>query len=177
MIHRYWTGEDQPPLGEWGKQVVEGLCGPVTDWNDDTLDAAWLSYIEKNEKKVPEGQRLRHRANMVRWLILRDRGGIWLDHDVLPLVDLRREASPWTADILGARFVGAMAFPPGHPLCVQALEEIERHEGGPSPEVSGSGLLKRIAPPSLGRVQLVFDADGRFYRNGKILHLWASRWP
>lgn len=144
----------------------------------------------------------RHIANVVRYALLYSYGGLWLDHDVLPLEDLRSDG-PWTAGFRAPSYRRegcAMFFPePGHPMLAELLnaataepelEEI-RTWGDAHPRVlprvpqtslyrSGARVLTEVGRNyPLVRIEdavLPFDSTGRLVnrRRPKAVHLWEG---
>lgn len=83
--HRYWTGIERPPMEPWLHHVVAGLHPNPVEWTDETLPDHIRQLADETAANALEEDRLRHRANVVRWALLAEYGGTWLDHDVIPL--------------------------------------------------------------------------------------------
>lgn len=109
MIHRAWEG-DRPRWVHWTERAVASThAAPVV--------TVGLS------PELP-GSTPARRSNVHRLQVLVERGGLWLDCDLIPLVDLTRiHDRPWMGYAGGAFRPTVMFFPePQHPLLVEVLE-------------------------------------------------------
>jgi mannosyltransferase OCH1-like enzyme len=177
VIHRYWHGDQAPPAEPWLRSVLRQLHPrvPVKDWTDDTLAADLFDRLADD----PLGVNPRHRSNVARWWLLHRFGGIWLDHDVIPLRPL--PAGTWTAALRISRTGCAVALPAGHPLAEAMLEAIAtspRTAGSQAVNVSGDRLLEAVAHrwPDLAMHPLPFDAVGAPVAGAEpwAVHLWST---
>lgn len=179
MIHRYHTG---PPMdvAYFISGAVRDLHDEVVDWTDETLPDGVRSELDELGGMVPEQDLPRHRANIVRWWLLDEYGGTWLDHDVLPLRRLDRGP-----DVTGA--IGSMRcscvvrLTAHHDLARRMLDEIRQApEGDSAPAVSGDHLLTRLCPTDMGKLHMPHTAVGRLRLTPTWgIHLWATssrRW-
>lgn len=178
MIHRYWTGP-APATEPWVGWVVRGLHADVRDWSDATLPAELHRFLDQMGGRVRAQDTLRHRANIVRLWLLREFGGVWLDHDVVPLRRLDDDERPFAAAHGGTLCNCAMGFDQGDPLLTDALDLIgaaPRSRDALSPVVSGELLLGDLWSRRVEWRQLPFDALGRATRGAEpwALHLFAS---
>ena len=180
MIHRYWTGDTQPPAEPWLAAVITNLHGAevLRDWTDDTLPADLLARLDAD----PLGHDPNHRSNIVRWSLLDLHGGTWLDHDLIPLRPL--PAGAWTATLGLHRAGCAVRVPAGHTLPSVILDVIDStdYTADSKPvEVSGDRVLQRVASgwPDLATHQLPFDAAGRPVTGAQpwAVHLWSTTGP
>lgn len=175
-IHRYWTGI--PPTTEPYHAVVLSRLGRLHDWTDATLPGDVITWLDQAACQVTEQTLVRHRANMVRWWALHNLGGIWFDHDALPLVRLEELGELWTCAVSQQqRTVCGAAFPAGHPLPAAILARIDAHVGAPVPcwELSGDRMLDRLCPAEVPRVLLPVDAAGHLTgAPARVMHSWAS---
>src|SRR4051794_38868686 len=120
QIHRYWDG---PPQAEhqWTARVVTSLHpgAALTDWTPEGLPP---------DVRVLTGSGdVRHDANMVRYALLSQFGGLWLDHDVIPLRSLLGSARCWTAGVGQCHEGSVMWFPKAHhPLLSRLLHYAHR---------------------------------------------------
>lgn len=178
MIHRYWRpapGAPRPPIGPWLAAVIRQLHPNevVRDWTDETLPVALVERLAADPLTDP-----RHRANIARWWLLEMYGGIWLDHDVIPLRTLPDGA--WTATLPGARTAAVMRLPLGHDLPAMMLDAIDRtpRRGMALPDISGDRVLGRVAHHLRGvdAHLLPFDAAGRPVAGASpwCVHLWST---
>lgn len=179
-VHRYWRGP-VPADAAWTSAAIASTCRgrPVNDWNDGILHLAGV--IDSTSPFHLEADH-RHVSNVVRYELLHRFGGLWLDHDVIPLVDLtRRSTLPWVAALDDQAEGFAMWFPqPGHPMLADLLADARSSDpDAPSVVRSGARLLRR----HVGRHQVAldpscapYDANGeRAYRGApSAVHLWRS---
>lgn len=111
LIHRYWEGA--PPA--WVNWTEEAVRSRVTG-----------TFQQVDEHLFPgrPGSTPARRSNIIRLELLIEHGGMWLDCDFVPLVDLGRlRDGPWTAYSSGMARLGACFFPePGHPALVETLQ-------------------------------------------------------
>lgn len=169
LVHRYWSGPTEP--GAASARNLEALRSyhgrlSVQDWTDATLPAEVRELADGlADRAMPEPrQALRHRANVVRYALLRRFGGWWADHDLTPLRPFHTLPTPATAGH-GTRCTCWLAFPADHPRLTEALQAIAGLGPGDRPSVVASGelLLDRLAWPDseVARVQLPHDGLGR----------------
>lgn len=178
-IHRYLEGEP-PPYHDWATEVIGHLHpgAELVTWTRRDFDAVRENAV------VPEDL-VRHRSNVARLEVLREHGGLWLDNDVVPLVNLLDHAPAYTAALGRSREGCVMRFPAGHPFLVEAVARVGvawTRRPGPLPrrsvEVSGAMLLSSVRAAA-GREPgcIPFDAVGRptvFDGPPLAVHLWAS---
>lgn len=172
MIHRFWVGTPHPRAAWTGAAIDTSCAGDRRDWTPATLPAS----IDQPDDPDP-----RHVANLVRYQLLHTFGGLWLDHDVIPLANLCTGRQPWVAGMGPLRSACAMWFPePGHPL-LEALVD-EAADTGPATERSGDRHLARLLPRyhdvEVNERVLPFDSTGRRVRGLRgapmALHLWET---
>lgn len=181
IVWRYWQGEPSP-LEPWLHLAVRSLHRDVRDLNRDWLEDGCRDLVARNEWKCIPRDRAAHVSNMVRWWYLNRHGGIWLDHDVVPLRSLFGEAGEAWVSRIGHRYTScAMQVPAGHPLCLAMLAAIEDAPPGlTSPETSGEAVLDRIMRggdyPDVGAVALPHGSDGRATGapDPALVHLWMT---
>lgn len=131
LIHRYWHGENQP-------EITDGSAL----WTDESLPMSTVAWLnDRMDLSHSPLRRNHHRSNMVRWYLLYEHGGIWLDCD-LPIPNPMPEL-PFAGWTLNRFRVGAMGFPPDHPIPAYALAALDANRSRPtSAETSGSVLLR-----------------------------------
>lgn len=164
MIHRYWTGTAEPPLGPWVADAIANLH-PGTqlhDWTDGSIPPELSQWLDAGQHKVLTDERLRHRANMARWWLIYQHGGIWLDHDVIPLRNLSG-LGPAVAAVGSDRSSAIIVAPRGHELARWMLTAIDKYQGAPrtSYRVSGDAVLAGAPFPRLGLIRFPLDAAGQ----------------
>jgi hypothetical protein len=132
LIHRYWTGPDEPPVQELPGQRI---------WHDDDLPPELRLWIGQRHHQVAPGDRPRHRSNCVRWWLLAHHGGLWLDHDATLHAD--PPAGEWVAAVGRHPEACVMRLRAGHPLAWAMLDHIERAPARArrAPQVSGQWPL------------------------------------
>jgi hypothetical protein len=176
IVWRWWHDPAALPDGWWWqRQAIQSTCtGAVVDSHgvDHGL-----------HHQVRHADRWRHQANVFRLRALFEHGGLWVDHDVVPLVDLASlRDGPWTAGLAGMREGCVMWFPePGHPWLGALLERVLHAPSSDvrSVDVSGAGLLNAVPADGVGVEERVlpFDAAGR-RRPGVVrpvaVHVWAT---
>lgn len=187
LTHRYWTGDAEPPMEPWLGKVVAALHPNLTDWTDKSLPADIATLADELAPNVLPQDRVRHRANVVRWALLAEFGGTWLDHDVIPLRCLN-EPEAKTAAVGGpgpvtgpwARTSSIVNLPePQHALARWMTAQQRSYDGPPTrcPEASGDGLMARWPGiRTLSFFPLPFDAQGRCYVAGDLpaITIWAT---
>lgn len=179
MIHRAVLGANHEPLMP-AEQIAAaaGIGVEVADWTDETLPADVADWLAGHDHLVPDIDRLRHRANLLRWLLLAFHGGTWLDTDVTVTGRLDDLGDTWTAALIDQPTCCAMAYPAGHPVPVAMINHIATAApGNNSPAVSGDHIYRRLCPSSITRVPLPYDARRRRLARGKpgpIDHHWRT---
>lgn len=146
MIHRFWHNSTPPHpiIDEYVNNKYQ-----VRDWGMHDVPMPISGVQDK-----------RHLANLLRLMVLWTYGGIWIDHDVIPIIDLESLPKPFAA-ATGSINSCIMGFPPGHPMLYNALDEAYNHPHGNSIiERSGSVLLHRHLTPDVQLISLPFDSLG-----------------
>lgn len=134
LIHRYWTGPTSPPVPALTLSDFD-IPLSITHWLDERAEVA-------NDRPY------HHRANLVRWWLLYEHGGVWMDCDI-PEPILFPEYPFALFSRNPDRFrVGVMGFPPHHlipTLALQYLDTYPFHVGrATSIGTSGSVLLRDL---------------------------------
>jgi Glycosyltransferase sugar-binding region containing DXD motif len=158
-VHRYWSGPAELPESSALAAAIIKKNFPrayLLDWTDSRLPNTILMEVEKRIRFVPAYDRVIHRANLVRLLLLEEFGGAWIDHDFIlmrPPRELEIAAHP-----NGSYCPCYMSFPAEHPEIVKAIATIE-----PAPNAtysSGSRHLNKVLDPSLVKTVLPFGHTG-----------------
>lgn len=144
MIHRYWHGD--------GLVTPEDFYDDEYRWSDRDIPPELEEWISARHGVVPLDDLGRHRANFVRWWLMWEHGGVWLDYDIT-IVDTLPPA-PWVSSWDGNPEPGALCFEPHHPLIGEILTFLNRPYSDPPtvasraffsrpPNASGANVLRR----------------------------------
>lgn len=161
MIHLFW--HTAAPLALRARlEQWQALGHDAHLWNPDELGDL-RERVAQTDDGVIERDRARHLANVARWYLLTEHGGIWVDTDVTPqrpFTDLVGRSEPWSAAIGTMPTPFVCGGPVGHPLWQRTLDAALDHPHGTSPEASGGRLLRRtLNPHELELVPASFFAD------------------
>lgn len=155
MIHLYWHTDPPPELQRRGLawEVLNEV--PARIWTPANL-ADVVDRAKATIERIVLPDRVRHIANVVRWAMLGEHGGMWVDADVTPLKTFGTyealgpfvdASQPWSAAIGAHPTPFVCGGPAGHAVWKRALtESLDRPEGR-SPHASGGGLLGRVVGP------------------------------
>jgi hypothetical protein len=155
----------------------------LVDHDDDAELGEWADWFAPLalERDMP-----RHRANVIRYRLLFEQGGIWLDHDVRVLASLEPLRRGPRVAAVGTQPEGSMmAMPAYHPflwdLLVRVGGMVGQVDAGTAPQRSGGRLLRDVWPGHCGTVSLdrstiPYDAAGRSNFVGVPLaeHRWST---
>lgn len=183
VIHRWWTGE-RPPFEAEHTAAIRHWCPgwDLVDHDDDADLNEWAGWFAP---LVLERDQARHRSNVIRYRVLFEHGGIWLDHDVKVLQSLDRlRASPRLAAVGRQPEGSMMAMTPAHPFLWALLLRIggdvaRQLPADIAPQRSGGRVLREVWPAHAGTVVLdrstiPHDASGA--RNYVGVPLAEHRW-
>jgi hypothetical protein len=150
MIHLYWHTEPTEQLrtvaDEWNRVAGE----KPTIWTPADLPDLTERARASCADVIPVDH-VRHVANVARWHLLFEHGGVWADVDVWPLRRPNGYLSrqhPWCAALGSVPTPFVCGGPAGHELWSRTLAAALDHPQGTSPEASGGRLLQVIAQPS-----------------------------
>lgn len=176
LVHRFWVGP-RCADHDWITRTVQQAhpAADVADWTLDALPADLRAQVDADDSPG-------HLSNVVRYWSLFEYGGLWLDHDVIPLRDLTGAPAPWMASLRGLREGSAMWFPvPGHPMMAEMLAiALASTKGLPPPARSGGRFLRLVGTryPDVGYEERVLpvDAAGRRTVPAEVwaVHLWRE---
>lgn len=174
MIHRYWTGDEPPPLEPWLSKCLRSLNPDMElrEWHDDTLPRSIRTLADVHEDQVQSADRIRHRANIIRLALLAEYGGWWYDYDVVPLCPVSALPVP-VVGAHGGLCNSFLGYPAGHPELAAALDAITAHpadDTARSTDVSGENFLQPIL--TAHRVSYPFDSSGQFIHGVFAVHLY-----
>lgn len=170
-IHRFWTSDSPPPYPILDKYV--SLSYDARDWTFDNLPLDIRDIINMSTKYLTDSQdAVRHCSNVARLYILFNHGGIYIDHDILPLVNLEQITQPFVGSS-GATHPTAwsclLGFQPEHPVLDEALSHVANIKGSesqlPLSLLSGSQLINTLLTPDITLVPLACDSIGRPFPN------------
>lgn len=175
------------PMESFTHQAITSLMGRPLEWDIDKVAPLLEGIIGKRKLDILLAEQdRRHISNVVRYAVLYKLGGLWLDHDVLPLRELRF-GSAYTAGFaqpIYSREGCVMWFPEPHHQMLSDLISVlvldNPRSNDPSKARSGAEMLTRIGfhYPDV-RVEphvLPFDSTGRWMhrRDPAAVHLWDS---
>lgn len=180
-IHRLIIGES--PLNQnWMRRVIESSCGaPAKDWGVSELYRASESWKYPIISLANFPNR-RVFSNYVRYQLLYEYGGLWLDWDVIPLVDLRDAKKDYVASWEGNAEGGVMNVVSPKTKWVEGLllDAYSLITQGASEGINTGALLLRKHlrhyPDVEKRELFPFGSDGtKSYRSPySAVHLWHS---
>ena len=144
IVHAYWGGG---PLPKWQADLLSVWQSKheVMFWTDDNLpDMRYRDLFDDPARYSPTTHPGQYRSDILRWEVLHDYGGVWVDcdlewrRDISPLLDLPG-FSAWELQdqYINTAFMG---FPAGHPALVTALEGLrDRIVSNPQMRIPTSG--------------------------------------
>ena len=151
IIHRFWAGSVKPDYVDlFGSELA--IMHPdwqVKDWTKEGLPATVLNQVALTTARVARKDVHRHTSNLVRYALLAEYGGVWVDCDVRPLrpFDVLLADHPRFASLYGNPEGALILSPPGHPVFERLLADAGKAAGKKqrpgSLDLSGAGLLKR----------------------------------
>jgi hypothetical protein len=122
LIHWYWTG---PPMPEWQWNIVrmwEEMHPEfeVRGWTDETIPKLRNQDLFDDPKRFsPKSNVGQYKANLLRYELLLDYGGVWIDTDLEPRRHIGRllELGAFAAWEDQDRWINNafLHFPAGHP--------------------------------------------------------------
>lgn len=147
MIHLYWHTDPPEQVRNAADQWRELTDHDVAIWTP-----AQLRELHERAQAAIGGvhppDHVRHLANVSRWALLAEHGGMWADTDVWPLrspADYLNRAEPWCASIGSLPTPFICGGPAGHPLWTRTLDIALDNPQGTSPGASGGRLLGEVA--------------------------------
>lgn len=149
IIHLWWHDPDVPDhvqaaFNQWHNMHPYWR---VRLWTNQPEVGPALSAATRNHASVIAGDEIRYRSNVVRWHLLRDSGGVWVDTDTEPLTRLNRlldSPTPFCGRLARAEAT-VIGGPPHHPLFeLLATEAIQPSAPTTATMLSGSILLDDV---------------------------------
>lgn len=155
VLHRIWVGPPMPErLAQIGVQWKDMLPGwGHRLWGDD--DLGWLAnrdLYDRAEALVPKDAVGQFRADIARYEILAQFGGVYVDCDLEPLRDITdlHAHQAWAGWEVQDRFVGntILGGQPGAPFFTEAVEalpgSVEANAGRRPNRMSGPHFTTRL---------------------------------
>lgn len=156
IIHQLWIGPKEPPtkhMDTWKHMNPEF---EYIRWTEDELQKR--NFHSKCKDRLAEMVEINGQADIIRWEILYEYGGVFLDADsicVEKIDDVLMQCkcfAGWEHETLrkGLIATGTMGFPPKHPLVKEAIEWIKNNcvhyhtTGLMAWQSVGPGLLTRM---------------------------------
>lgn len=160
-VHRFWYGIDPPPYPIVDAYVERSY--QTIDWGFENLPFT-IQKLATDTAKYVNNDTHRHYANVARLHILWTHGGIYLDHDIIPLTHLDLIPQPFIGSfggVHGAIWPGIMGFPPEHPMIGAALKRVaDVDEEGDALAVSGFHVLRNVFTSDVTLHNLACDSTG-----------------
>jgi GT2 family glycosyltransferase len=159
IIHQIWIGNKPAPtnfMNTW-KQKHPHSEYEYIFWNEKEISKRGLQLA--CVKQINDMSEINGKADIIRWEILHQYGGVFLDADSIciePFDDLLLEApngfAGYENEVVrkGLVATGTMAFPPRHPLCRAAINWILSNDV--SVERTGNRAWKTVGPGLLTRM-------------------------
>lgn len=147
MIHLYWHTDPPEDVRNTAERWRELTDHDVAIWTPDQL-AELHERARATISGVHPPDHVRHLANISRWALLVEHGGMWADTDVWPLRDpgdYPDRGEPWCAAIGNLPTPFICGGPAGHPLWARTLDIALDNPQGTSPGASGGRLLGETA--------------------------------
>ena len=156
IIHQLWIGPKPPPTKFMDSWRDKNPQFEYIRWNENEIKRRKLKL--ECVHRINEMEEINGKADIIRWEILYEYGGVFVDADSLcidPVDDIlmnTRYFAGWEHEELrnGLIATGTMGFPPKHPLVKEAIEWIKtncvsvRETGKRAWITVGPGLLTRM---------------------------------
>lgn len=129
IIHQLWIGEKKSPINALMSIKNMNSSYEYIFWDEKELKK--LSIPKKYQQKINLMEELNGKADMYRWLILKEYGGIFIDADMVsiePLDDflLNKSFFSWENELMRPNLCATsiMGLSPNHIICNKAIEYI-----------------------------------------------------
>lgn len=150
IIHQLWIGEKPAPTNVMDKIKNMNSSYEYMFWNEDKLST--LRIPKKYKQKIDLMEELNGKADMYRWIILKEYGGVFLDADMVsiePLDDflLNNSFFCWESEIArpGLCATSIMGLTPNHIIAEEAINFILNNRiTSPAWKSVGPQLLSNI---------------------------------
>jgi len=168
LVHAYWGGG---PLPDWQAALLDVWRDKhdVMFWTDDNLpEMRTRDLFDDPARYSPSSHPGQYRANLLRYEVLHDYGGVWVDcdlewrRDIGPLLELSGFAAWETQDqFINNAFLG---FPAEHPALTAILDGL-RHSvlSQPSQRSNVQSGAQYITPILRGRDDVTVLPQSQVY--------------
>lgn len=152
IIHQLWIGSKPRPSKFMDTWKTNNPDFEYIYWNEDEIKKRNLNL--ECVDKINAMAEINGKADIIRWIILYNYGGIFLDADSISVAPLDNELLNTTCfasfenenSRKGLIATVAMGFPPNHPLCLAAINWIKANDitKGRAWQTVGPGLITRL---------------------------------
>lgn len=170
IIHQIWIGPKPPPTKF------------MDTWREENPDFEYIRWTEQEIKsrklklscmdRINEMEEINGKADIIRWEILYEYGGVFLDADSIciePIDDVLMKTESfagWEQEKVrkGLIATGTMGFPPKHPMVKEAIDWIKNNSvsvnktGKRAWLTVGPGLLTRIYNTQKYKKMVIFPS-------------------
>lgn len=134
IIHQLWIGNKPAPLSFMNTWKDKHPDFEYIYWNESEFEKR--KFIFKCQEKIDEIEEINGKADIMRWEILYEFGGVFLDADSICIEPIDEELlnkkcfAGWEQEEVrkGLIATGTMGFPPKHPLVKKAIKWILNNE-------------------------------------------------
>lgn len=134
IIHQLWIGPNPAPTNHMATWRDKNPEFTYMFWNEEIISKN--NHIFTCMNRVVEMEEINGKADILRWEILYEHGGVFLDADSIciePLDDILMTTkcfAGWEQEQVrqGLIATGTMGFPPKHPLVKRAIEWIKQNQ-------------------------------------------------
>jgi GT2 family glycosyltransferase len=156
IIHQLWIGTKPAPINLMNTWKNKNPDFEYIFWNEDEI--LKRNVVFKCQEKIDDIEEINGKADIMRWEILYEYGGIFIDADSICIEPIGQELlnkecfSGWEQEEIrtGLIATGTMGFPKEHPLVEKAIEWILNNEVSQNKssmfawQSVGPGLLTRM---------------------------------
>jgi hypothetical protein len=170
IIHQLWIGDKPAPTKMMNTWRDMNPDYEYIRWGEKVIKDREIKFVCKN--RINEMEEINGKADIMRWELLYEYGGIFIDADSYCVKPIDEQLSSckafagWEHEELrkGLIATGTMGFPPKHPLCLQAIEWIKincvnfKKCGMAAWQSVGPGLLTRMYNLGYGKDMTIFPS-------------------
>lgn len=166
IIHQLWIGDKPMPNNLMKTWKDKNPLFTYKLWDNDAVK----TFNFKCQHRIDEMTEINGKADIMRWEILYEYGGIFIDADSIciePFDELiydKPAFAGWENEIVrkGLIATGTMGFPPKHPLVKAAIDWIDKNEVNPQ-------KTKKRAWQTVGPMRLT-----QTYSEGRVKGLYTD---